>query len=122
MHFAKGSSLSKPFFYRLNKFVYPTKTGKYEKQDNAYDYSYSECLSNQIHGLSPSVKRYRSLFYAATNCQAAMKPGNLDAFASKDAVARHPSRRFLAPIKQSAKSAVVSFQMKRASSMAGSKN
>ena len=49
-----------------------------------------------------------------------INPGNLEAFTSKLAVARHPSRRFWAPIRQSAKSAVVSFQLKRASSMAGS--
>jgi hypothetical protein len=69
---------------------------------------------------SASASGCRDFGRISTTCQAAMNPGNLDAFTSNVAVARHPSRRFWVPIRQSAKSAVVSFQMKRASSMAGS--
>ena len=38
----------------------------------------------------------------------------------EEAVARHPSRRFFEPIRQSAKSAVASFQINSASSIVGS--
>ena len=72
--------------------------------------------SNEQSGLNlqcVAVKR-------ALSCYVAMKPGSFDAFKSNVAVARHPSRRFFAPIRQSAKSAVDSFQMKMASSIAGS--
>jgi hypothetical protein len=61
-----------------------------------------------------AVHEQKRYFYAATN------PANFAALTSKVAVARHPSRRFFAPIRQSAKSALASFHVKSASSMAGS--
>lgn len=45
------------------------------------------------------------------DCQAVIKPGNLEAFTSKVAVAEHPSLLFWAPIRQSAKPAALSFQI-----------
>ena len=51
-----------------------------------------------------TARRHAASDYPAT------KPGNLTALASKVAVARHPSLRWRAPIRQSAKSAALSFQ------------
>jgi hypothetical protein len=49
----RSGILFKPFVYRINKFVYPTNAGQYEKQNDAYNCPYSESKSNRIHGLSP---------------------------------------------------------------------
>ena len=47
---------------------------------------------------------------ARADIQAVTNTGNFAAFASKVTVAVQPSRRFCAPMRQSAKSAVLSFQ------------